>query len=44
MPNQVKSLMIHKEEEHIGDHWLVNTKREANMMNSEKLMKSKEII
>ena len=31
-----KSLMIHKEKEHIGDHWLVNTKREANMMNSEK--------
>ena len=27
--------MIHIEKEHIGDSWLVNTKREQNMMNSE---------
>ena len=30
-----KSLMIHIEKEHIEDSWLVNTKREANMMNSD---------
>ena len=29
-----KSLMIHKEKEHIGDSWLVGTKREQNMMTS----------
>ena len=30
-----KSLMVHSEKEHIGDSWLVNTKREQNMMDSE---------
>ena len=30
-----KSLMIHKENNHIEDLWLVNTKRDSNMMNSE---------
>ena len=29
-----KSLMVHKEEKHIGDSWLVNTKRDESMMNS----------
>ena len=27
--------MVHNEKEHIEDSWLVNTKREQNMMNSE---------
>ena len=27
-----KSLMVHKEEKHIGDSWLVNTKRDESMM------------
>jgi ribosomal protein L37E len=30
-----KSLMMHKETKHIEDSWLVNTKREQNMMSSE---------
>ena len=34
-----KSLMIHKEDKHIEDSWLVNTKRDATMMNS--VMESK---
>ena len=28
-----KSLMIHKEDKHIEDSWLVNTKRDATMIN-----------
>ena len=26
--------MVHNENKHIGDSWLVNTKREQNMMSS----------
>ena len=35
-----KSLMLHKENEDIEDSWLVNTKRNQDMMNSEKEHKS----
>ena len=31
--------MVHKESEHIEDSWLVGTKREQNMMNSENELK-----
>ena len=31
-----KALMVHKEKEHIEDSWLASTKREQNMMTSEK--------
>ena len=35
-----KSLMVHKENNHIEDSWLINTKRNQDMMNSEQEHKS----
>ena len=34
--------MVHKENKHIEDPWLVGTKREQNMMNSEHEQKTKK--
>ena len=35
-----KSLMIHKDKEHIEDSWLVGTKREQNMMTSKQELRA----
>ena len=39
-----KSLMVHKENEHIQDSWLVNTNRNQDMVNSEKEHKSTKTV